>query len=525
MKPWVSPNTSVSLLCQCMGDTSPSESTTNCIAILLFCKYRRRYTFMALDKVKVLRKLFEKDIESFAKFFFGAHLRKETPDFHREIFKLYESASRRIAIAAPRGHAKSTITDLVYLAWEIVNRKKNFVLMVADTYSQAALQLDTLKAEFEGNDLLKAIYGNMTTKNWSDGEVVINETMVKALGVGMKIRGLKYRQSRPDLIIMDDLENDEIVDSKDRRDKLERWVSSALIPSMTTDGRLVMIGTILHYDDLMSKMVNPGTYTDFDKKIYRAINDWGALWPEHLNLAQLEKIKREYTENGYGYLFYQEYQNDPVSDENRKFKIEKVKYYSEDDLTSKQLRCYISIDRAYSKEQTADATGIIINRVDQDNNWYIRSERFKGTEQELITKIFDLKSFFHPIKIGIEQKAFKYTIEPSLKAEMQRRNSFFTVEELKDGGTSKNRRIEGLLPRHEMGTIYLLKEDTDLLDEMIRFPKGVHDDLVDALAYQLELATSVAAKKERAAMSEVMQYDFYKKKVKGFFSGSRYLRK
>ena len=108
---------------------------------------------------------------------------------------------------------------------------------------------------------------------------------------------------------------------------------------------------------------------------------------------------------------------------------------------------------------------------------------------------------------------------------MQKRNSFFTVEELKDGGTSKNRRIEGLLPRHEMGTIYLLKEDTDLLDEMIRFPKGVHDDLVDALAYQLELATSVAAKKERAAMSEVMQYDFYKKKVKGFFSGSRYLRK
>ena len=127
--------------------------------------------------------------------------------------------------------------------------------------------------------------------------------------------------------------------------------------------------------------------------------------------------------------------------------------------------------------------------MDTDNNWYVvQAERFKGTEKELIDKIFDLKAYYNPVKIGIEQKAFKYTLEPALKDEMRRRNTFFLVEELKDLGKAKNVRIEGLVPRFESGSIYLRQDQADLIDELIKFPKAMHDDLIDALAYQLTIA-------------------------------------
>jgi len=443
------------------------------------------------EKLNLLKEIFRRDLESFGQFFFKHHLRLATPNFHRELYKLYQNESiQRIGIAAPRSHAKSTITDLVFLAWSIVHNKSRFTLLVSDTYSQAALFLETVKAELESNELLRAFYGDLVTDKWSEGEIIAGNTMIKAVGAGMKVRGLKFKESRPDLIIVDDLENDEMVESLERRDKLERWFNGALVPSMDKRGRLVMIGTILHYDSLLFKIISVDKYREFKKKLYRAINDDGPLWPQHLNLVELEQIKQDYISKGQGYLFYQEYQNDPVSDENRKFKLEKFKYdENEDELAARELVTYITIDRAYSLDKTADATGIIVNSVDRDNNWHIRlAERFKGTEKELIDKIFGLYMFFNPVKFGIEQKAFEYTIKPALEDEMRKRNIFFLVEQLKDLGKSKVVRIEGLVPRFETGSIFLKRDQVELVDELIKFPRGLHDDLIDALAYQLEIA-------------------------------------
>jgi phage terminase large subunit-like protein len=441
------------------------------------------------EKILMARRYFSEDIELFGNFFFKNHLKLETPKFHKEIYDLFESDIINIAIAAPRGHAKSTITDLVYLAWAIIHKKTTFALLISDTYSQATLFLDTLKAEFEGNDLLKQFYGNMISDSWAEDEIVVNGIMVKALGAGMKVRGLKYHENRPDLVIVDDLENDELVESRERRQKLERWVNAALIPSIAKGGRIIFIGTILHYDSVLAKLLSTDKYTEFTKKTYRAITSNEPLWKEHLNLQELDKIKSDYIIKGQGYLFYREYQNEPVSDEYRKFKLEKFKYYEDKELLAYSLNNYITIDRAYSLDKSADFTGIVIISVDIHNNWYVRiSERFKGTEGELINKIFDLKGYFNPIKIGIEQKAFEYTIKPALEDEMRKRNLFFSIEELKDLGKGKNVRIEGLVPRFEAGTIFLKRGQADLMDELITFPAGIHDDLVDALAYNLSFA-------------------------------------
>jgi phage terminase large subunit-like protein len=442
------------------------------------------------QKIATLKRVFNNDLLTFGKFFFASYLTSETPKFHKEIYNMLESPLLRIAIGAPRGFGKSTLLDLVYLSWVVVNQKAKFILIISDTYSQSALFLETLKAELSTNDKLKGFYGELKSDKWSEDEIVSNGIMIKCIGSGMKVRGLKFRESRPDLVLLDDIENDESVDSKERREKLERWFNGALIPSVSVDARIVIIGTILHYDSLLSKLLSLKFYKDFYKKTYRATLPNGeSLWKEHMSVEKLEKIKQNYTENGMSYVYYQEYQNDPVSSENRKFRQESFKFYTEDKLLGKLLNTFIAIDRAYSLKKTADFTAFVVVSVDKDNMWYVRmAERFKGTEPQIIEKMFDLKEFFKPLVMGFEQKAFEYTIKPSLDAEMRRRNNFFRIVELKDKGINKNKRIEGLVPRFENASIFLKEDQTDLMDELVRFPSAPFDDLNDALAHILTIA-------------------------------------
>jgi phage terminase large subunit-like protein len=440
-------------------------------------------------KIAVANRIFSERIEPFVVHFFQKHIDKKIPDFHREIFSILESEKPRVVRVAPRGHAKSSIVDLFYTAWEIVNKKKKFILIVSDTYSQAVLFLEALKTEFEMNEKLRSFYGNLVTSKWAEDEIVVGDTMIKAIGAGMKVRGLKWRESRPDLVILDDIENDEMVMSLERREKLERWFNGAVLPSMADDGRVVVIGTILHYDSLLAKMTGTEKYTEWNKKIYRAIENGKALWPEHLNLEQLESLKKQYAEIGLLSQFYQEYMNEPLSIENRKFKQEKTRFYKEEMIVGKDLNTFIAIDRAYSTAKTADDTGIVVVGVDRENKWYVRmAERFHGNEKELIDKLFDLHQFWKPLRIGIEQKAYEFTLKTHMDDEMRKRNDFFVINELKDVGRSKNMRIEGLVPRFESESIFFKSNQTDLLDQMYTFPSGRHDDLIDALAYLLELA-------------------------------------
>lgn len=441
-------------------------------------------------KIAVLKKLFEKDIESFGAFFFKNHLRKKTPDFHREIYRMYEDESKkRVALGAPRGHSKSTITDLVYLAWVIVHKKAHFVLLVSDTYSQATLFLEALKAEFESNERLKSFYGKLTSDNWSEGEIVSNGVMVKALGAGMKVRGLKFREYRPELILVDDLENDELVENKDRREKLERWFNGALVPSLDRDGRVIIIGTILHYDSLLAKMLDTEKYTEYEKRTYRAVNDGESLWPEHLSIEDLEKIKQEYIEKGQASLFYSEYMNDPIDKESQEFKRESFQYRTWDELNKLQTKGYLTIDTAISEKASGDYTGFALAFVDRENKWTVKAWHERLSPKALIDKIFELHQAFRIDTIGIEKTIYLQAIKPFLDDECRLRNIWPRIVELDHKQQAKETRIRGLIPRYESKSVFHIQHEcTDLEDELLTFPKGIHDDVLDALAYQNQIA-------------------------------------
>lgn len=440
-----------------------------------------------MNKIELLRAISQKDIEVFGTTFFKNHLKKKTPDFHKEIYRVFQGDNKKIAIGAPRGHAKSTLTDLVYLSWVIVHKKASFILLVSDTYSQAVLFLEALKAEFEANEKLKEVYGDMTSKNWSEGEIIVNGIMVKALGAGMKVRGLKFRDSRPDLIIVDDLENDELVENKERREKLERWFNGALVPSMDKEGRIIVIGTILHYDSLLAKILDENQYKEYFKKTYRAINDGKALWEDHLNIEELEKIKQEYIEKGQSSLFYSEYMNDPIDKESQEFKKEWFLYRTKEEVEKLDTNNFLTIDTAISQRSSADYTGFCDNSVDRENKWNLKAWRKRLSPIELIDTLFTLHKQRRYKKIGIEKTIYLQSIKPFIDEEMRKRNEFLPIVELLHNQQAKETRIRGLIPRYASKSVFHISCD-DLEDELLTFPKGIHDDTLDATAYQLQIA-------------------------------------
>jgi phage terminase large subunit-like protein len=184
-------------------------------------------------------------------------------------------------------------------------------------------------------------------------------------------------------------------------------------------------------------------------------------------------------------------------------------YVNEYELLEKRTNCFITIDPAVKEKDSADYTGTIINRIDEENNWYIKANKQRINSAKLIDWIFELWTKEKPESIGIEETTYLDAVYPFIRLEMIKRNIFPVIISLKHHGTNKELRIRGLIPRYEAGKIFHVKGQCDSLeDEMLRFPKGINDDAVDALAYQEQIAQPpIKLKTEYQQAIEEMQLD------------------
>lgn len=414
------------------------------------------------------------------------HFNKKPAPFHNDIFKLLQKGLKYNCIVAPRGHAKSTVVTLAYVMYCILFKKANFILIISDTYTQAKYFLDSIKKEIETNDLIKFLFGNLQGDVWGESELeTANGVRIVCRGAEQKIRGLKWKQHRPDLIVVDDLENDELVANKERRVKLERWFFGSVLPALSDNGRLIIIGTILHYDSLLNKLSkNP----EFNTLFYRAIMNDKPLWEAKYSIEDLDRIRDSYRAQGMIDVFYCEFMNEPLSDENAIFKKSYFKYYKDDEIIIKSLSKFLTVDLAISEKETADYTVLMVTGIDGHNNIYILEYlRDRYTPIETMNLIFDLVKKWDIDVAGIEGVAYQRALQWFIEDEMKRRNFFFRIEELK-ADTDKQRRIRGLQPRYALGTIFHKPHHTEIEEELLLFPKAPHDDLSDALAYVPQIA-------------------------------------
>lgn len=417
-------------------------------------------------------------------------------EFHKEIWKLvleciYGNKTNKIGIAAPRKHAKSTsVTHALTLALFLFKVKK-YGLIVSDTEGQASQFLGNIKAELMENEGLRRDFGIKRLLKDAVTDIIVelqdgSQFRLSAYGAEQKVRGRIWRGTRPDYIIGDDLENDELVENDDRRPKFRNWFYKSLVPVLSKSGIIVVVGTILHEDSLLMRIMRNKSWNTLFYKAHKAFDDFSELlWPEQWNEESLRAERQTYIDDGYSEGYAQEYLNDPTAHGEAYFRKEDFKELEEEMKVLYTLN-YAAVDLAISDADKAAYTVIVVGGVDPFRRIHIKHVlRFRGDSNDILDAFFEIQAQYNIQLWKIEEGQIKRTLMGELYNRMNSRGSYLTVS---PGIPSKDKRgrARAIQARMRAGGVYFDKTAPwypALEHEMLSFPKGMYKDQVDAIAW------------------------------------------
>ena len=418
---------------------------------------------------------------------------KPIPVFHQDLWDLCCLEDRYVSAAAPRGFAKSTCVTHAYLLAKMLFRESRFALIVSDTERQAMEFLGDLKAELQDNDELRATFGVRKLIKDTESDIVVSMEggylfRVVAKGSEQKVRGLKWRGTRPDLVIGDDLENDEIVMNPDRREKFRGWVLKALLPCGSDDCLYRFVGTVLHFDAFLERTLNDPNWVSRRFRAHADYDDFSSLlWAEKFPEERLRAIRKTYEGQGMPEGYAQEYLNNPISEATSFFRKTDFLPMTEDDR-KKRKRFYALADFAISKSQRADSSAFAVVGLDDEGVLHVLDAyKAKLDAWEITEKVFQIQRDWKPELFGVEEEKIKKAIGPFLNREMVKRGVFINFPDpplvpSKD----KTQRAASIQARMRAGGVRFDMEADwfpALQEELLRFPRGAHDDYVDVLAW------------------------------------------
>lgn len=447
-------------------------------------------------KTRTLRREKWKDIKNlykFAKYYFPHFFENETPSFHHEIYAL--CSERRAGIAAPRGFAKSHIVQVFYGIWSLLNSRED-ILTISNSQDLAQEWIRKIKMELTINEKLKEDYSdldwgdNISTK-WTESHISLNKgkeiySQMRAKGRGCQVRGF-----RPTKILCDDLEDDEMVKSEQRRKELRQWFLSALLRTIKKEQQLLVIGTILHPLALLSEIIdNKDYFFDWETRKYRALVKDKSIWEDRFPTKWLLGERKKDT-----YSFQAEYMNDPLAGTEQLFRKEWLDVAREDyNIPPLEALC-ISIDPAISTKEHADNTAFCVVGLGKDGDAYEIETiaRKLGTWQfvEEFWKIYGKYDNYSGLvpQVIIEEVAFQQVYRKLLQQEARTRKIFLNIKAT-ELGTAEDKRPRDKFSRalsvthfFEQNRVHI--KTKELYEELMLFPSGSRDDRVDAFVYAL----------------------------------------
>lgn len=442
----------------------------------------------------------------------------EPAEFHKELFDEIENpANRFLEIIGFRGSAKSTIGSLALPLWGALEYSNYypFIIPIADTSLQSGLNIANIKTELDNNSLLRQDYGKIESKKvfdkspedptfesdeeWQAKNMLLsNGVRILGRSRGQKVRGIRHKQHRPKLIVVDDPEDLKWVKTKENRDATERWLRGEVLPGMDErTGRCILIGNHLHNDGLLARMKKPPT--PFKTLEYPLMKNekctWLAKYPNQKALDTQRQIAGPTA-------WMREYLLKVVAEEGQIIKDEWIQYYdnipepvyAEDPLTKQQelisnpiVSAGVGVDLAISKKESADFTAMVggVNAKDEEQRIHLhilprpinRRLNFQETiatakgQYKTIGDRYSLPIFF------VEDVAYQRVAIEMMQAAGVPAHSVKV-------GTDKRTRLLLAAPYIENGTVLFPKEGCeDLLAQLTGFGIEDHDDLADSFVH------------------------------------------
>ena len=515
------------------------------------------------------------DMSYFGRAYLPHYFIRKSPHFHEELDGIWSrgvmkgrnplkeakvisrlKGSRQV-VAAPRGHAKSTNFTFKDSLHAILYAYKHYILILSDSSEQAEGFLDDIKTELEDNGNIIMDFGSLKgEKAWRTG-VILTKTDIKAeaIGSGKKVRGRRHRNWRPDLIVLDDIENDENVNTPEQRRKLKNWFDKAVSKAGDTYTDIMYIGTILHYDSLLNNVLQNPRYKT---KKYRAViseavntklwDEWegiytnlfnenheedarafyeaheeemllGAevLWEEKLSYYDLMEIK---VSEGAA-SFNSELQNDPIDPESATFNPEWFDYYEPEliDFSSPEFVFVAANDPSLGKNKKSDTSSIINLALSTKTGYmYVVDASVERRKPDvIIDDVFEMnrrlkrdykKGFY---KFGVEVVQFQYFFKEVMAAKSAEEGEYIPIEEIQST-VNKVLRIESLQPVIKNKYLKFNREHKTLLKQLQEFPMGKNDDAPDGLQMAVQLAQSIKAVASKANYRTVLRRRFRRSK-------------
>lgn len=497
------------------------------------------------------------DMEFFGRAYFPHYFSKPSPEFHRELDAIWQQGvlkgrypltaadtkmisrlpGTRRAVAAPRGHAKSTNLTFKGTMHSTLYGYKHYPIIISDSSEQAEGFLDNIRVEFEENTAILEDFGVLAGSVWRSN-VLLTKTNIKieAIGSGKKIRGRKHRNWRPDLIILDDVENDENVRTPEQRKKLKDWFDKAVSKCGDDYTDIIYIGTLLHYDSLLAKtLTNPAyrsikykaviqfsqaddlwqqwetIFTDLsnDDRESEALAFFQAhkeamlegtqvLWEEKLSYYDLMVMRVSEGEAS----FNSEEQNEPINPDDCLFMEEWFDYYNEAEVNfgDPAFDFFGFIDPSLGKTKRSDFSAIVTLAKHKGSGYmYVVDADIERRHPDriiadVLAKEWWLRaSFGHGYrKLGAETNQFQWFLKEELAKASAKAGLYLPIEEVQQT-SDKVMRIQTLQPDVKNKYIKFNRRHKRLLEQLTQFPMGAHDDGPDAL----EGARSIAKRVKR----------------------------
>lgn len=434
--------------------------------------------------------------------YFHEYVEYEIADFQKEIFRITEDQNNRLAvIVAFRGSGKSTLVTFSYSLWAILGiQQKKFVLILSQTKTQAKQHMTNIKRALDGNRLLRNDLGPFQEEKdeWGTSSLVFTALNARIMAVSSEqsIRGLRHNQHRPDLIILDDVEDMQSVRTYESRQKTYNWLSGEVIPAGSHKTRVVVIGNLLHEDSLIMRL-KKDMEEGQREGIFRAFplidEDGNCAWPsKYPDQAAIEKEKKN---SGNVYAWQREYLLNIVPDVDQVIHSEWIHYY--DDLPTNRgsfRGVYMGVDLAISQRDTADYTAIVSALIcgHEDSfcvyilpNIINLRMNFPETIAQIATLHDANKNICMPY-ILVEEVGYQKAVTDQLFHQYD-----FAAEGVKVSGDKRSRLIT-VSDMIKRGKVKFPKHGAEsLIRQIVGFGVEKHDDLADAFTLVMHEAINL----------------------------------
>lgn len=430
---------------------------------------------------------------------------------------LQHDPARTKLMLMPRYTFKSSIITIGHSLWRLANDPNQRLLLYSDATEKAEGFLLGIKNHLLGliqGSLFRTVYGPWETDAklgvWNQNAIVISPRTQAAVEPSVDTAGLETSKvgKHYSRITFDDLVSDKNITTKDLMDKVASCYKKAL-SLLQPSGSVDLCGTRWHFGDLYGRLLaeykGRPDFAVFHRKAYEGdhyfFQDIGkdSLTPQFLATKKATQGSS---------LFSMLYQNEPVDDETATFKVKDFRFYqpANNDTTKRwvaslYITAVLDAIPPPTSDHGDDAALTVVGTDSEHTMFLLDAVAGRLTPEQQLDEVFSLHQRWGFRAFGLETNAFQRMLRTALEARLKEARTSstwrpFSIVEFQ-GVTqgNKEQRIQGLQPWHEQGHLRFPGTSVETLSgvwsqlayQMLQFPRSAKDDLVDSLAYHLQL--------------------------------------